>query len=149
MIKNSTYSMLTAALLLNSSWLIPTDTLAANPISKSPSSKIVTLYLLIDTPEQLQQYVADLKKITKPNFNRIIFSFVKPTMPNYVTGNLAHTGILGYFDAGDGKGVQAFNQLKEAVALSKQKNIQTFLSVGGWNYSCNAAVFSCGPANDT
>ncbi len=109
---------------------------------------IVTVYLLIDNPAQLQQYVDDLGKVSKPNFNRVIFSFVRPTLTHYTSGNLAHTGILGYFDEHDGNGVDAFNKLKTAVNLSKQKNIQTFLSVGGWNYSCNFDVVgeACGAA---
>jgi hypothetical protein len=115
---------------------------------QTTTNKLVTVYLLIDKPEQLQKYTDDLKKIGKPNFNRVIFSFVRPTLTNYTSGNLANTGILGYFDEHDGKGVEAFNQLKEATNLSKQKNIQTFLSVGGWNYSCNYDVSgeACGLA---
>lgn len=116
-------------------------------LHKTATEKLVTVYLLIDTPERLLKYTHDLGKIAKPNFNRVIFSFVRPTM-EYQSGNLANSGILGYFNVGDGKGVQAFNQLKDAIKLSKQKNIQTFLSVGGWNYSCNYSVYGalCGPA---
>lgn len=105
------------------------------------SEKIVTVYLLIDEPKQLQQYVDDLNKIDKPNFNRVIFSFVKPTLTDYQSGSLANTGILGYFDEHDGNGAMAFTALKEAVDLSRQKHIETFLSVGGWNYSCNFEVY--------
>jgi hypothetical protein len=114
--------------------------------STPPANKLVTVYLLIDSSAALQQYVNDLNKITKPNFNRVIFSFVRPTLTGYSSGNLANTGILGYFDNGDGNGINSFNQLKSAIALSRQKNIQTFLSVGGWNYSCNYAVYGskCG-----
>ncbi|MBN9229786.1 MAG: hypothetical protein J0I93_02940 [Legionella sp.] len=110
------------------------------------NDKLVSVYLLIDDNKQLQQYIQDLSKIDKPNFNRIIFSFVKPTLTQYQSGSLANTGIMGYFDAHDGKGVDAFQNLKKAVALSKQKNIEAFLSVGGWNYSCNYALFGerCG-----
>ncbi len=106
-------------------------------LHQSASEKRVTVYLLIDTPEQLQKYVADLNNVQKANFNRVVFSFVRPTLLGYQAGNLANTGILGYFDEGDGRGIEAFNQLKEAVKLSKEKSIETFLSVGGWNYSCN------------
>ncbi|MDD3267311.1 MAG: hypothetical protein PHC75_09070 [Burkholderiales bacterium] len=115
----------------------------------TPSAdKIVTAYLLIDSPAQLQKYVDDLNKVSKVNFNRVVFSFVKPTMTKYVSGNLANTGIMGYFENGDGKGEAAFTQLKNAVTLSKAKNIQAFLSVGGWNYSCNFDVYgtNCGDA---
>lgn len=110
------------------------------------ANKEVTVYLLIDTPQELQQYTNDLQAETKVNFNRVIFSFVRPTLPVYTSGSLANTGIMGYFENGDGKGVDAFNQLKAAVELSKAKNIQPFLSVGGWNYSCNFAVYgnNCG-----
>jgi chitinase len=137
------------ALLVSSSLFVSVPAcLAATHAPKISAEKLVTVYLLIDTPERLQKYTDDLKKITKPNFNRVIFSFVRPTMPSYQPGNLANTGILGYFTEGDGKGVEAFKQLKEAIALSKEKNIQAFLSVGGWDYSCNYAVYgdSCGPA---
>ncbi|WP_245183344.1 glycoside hydrolase family 18 protein [Legionella israelensis] len=115
-------------------------------VHREQMKKIVTVYLLIDEPAQLKRYVDDLKKIAKPNFNRVIFSFVRPSLPNYQSGSLANTGILGYFDEGDGNGTEAFNQLKEAVTLSKQKSIETFLSVGGWNYSCNFSLYgeNCG-----
>ena len=115
------------------------------------ADKIITAYLLIDKISQLNQYVEDLNKITKPNFNRVIFSFVKPSLSEYVSGDLANTGILGYFDQqdDDGKSKEAFALLKEAISLSKQKNIQPFLSVGGWNYSCDPSDgFYCGAAND-
>jgi hypothetical protein len=121
----------------------PPPSSATHPTAK----KVVTVYLLIDEPAQLQRYVDDLALVSKPNFNRIVFSFVKPTLTKYTPGNLANTGILGFFDEGNGQGVEAFQQLKQAIQLSKEKNIQTFLSVGGWNYSCNFDVArdACGP----
>lgn len=113
---------------------------------KEFSENVVTVYLLIDTPQVLQNYIDDLNRVDKVNFNRVIFSFVKPTMPNYVSGSLANTGIMGYFDYGDGNGSEAFELLKAAVALSNSKSVQSFLSVGGWNYSCNYEVYGekCG-----
>lgn len=118
--------------------------------ANTPTNKLVSVYLLIDTQAQLQKYIDDLDKVQKPNFNRVIFSFVKPTLTNYRSGNLANTGILGYFNQGDGQGVIAFDLLKKATTLSKVKHIQTLLSVGGWNYSCNFAISgtACGPAPD-
>lgn len=110
------------------------------------NEKIVTVYLLIDTIDTLQQYINDLNTVDKVNFNRVIFSFIKPTLTDYQSGSLANTGILGYFHEGDGHGISAFELLKTAVILSKSKNIQTFLSVGGWNYSCNYEIYGskCG-----
>ena len=69
-------------------------------------------------------------------------------MTNYTPGSLANTGILNYFNEGDGDGQKSFNLLRSAVALSKSKYVQAFLSVGGWNYSCNFAVYGelCGDA---
>src|SRR5436190_1051196 len=94
------------------------------------ADKIVTAYLLIDKVSELTQYLNDLKKVDKANFNRVVFSFVKPSLTEYSSGDLANTGILGYFDQSneDGKSRDAFNLLQEAVRLSKQKNIQAFLS---------------------
>lgn len=88
------------------------------------NEKVVSVYLLIDNPAQLQQYVNDLLKLKKPNFNRVVFSFVRPSLIDYQTGNLAKTGILGYFTDHDGKGAQSFDQLKAAIKLSEEKNIQ-------------------------
>ena len=114
----------------------------------SQGNKIVSVYLLIDNISTLQQYMADLNAVEKVNFNRVIFSFVKPTLTNYTPGSLANTGILNYFNEGDGDGQKSFNLLRSAVALSKSKYVQAFLSVGGWNYSCNFAVYGelCGDA---
>ncbi|KTD41359.1 glycoside hydrolase family 18 protein [Legionella parisiensis] len=140
--KQTCFSVLCSLLMLDSSLSI----VQASPAS---NEKVVSVYLLIDNPEHLQHYVNDLLKLKKPNFNRVIFSFVRPTLIDYQTGNLATSGILGYFTDHDGKGAHAFNQLKAAIKLSEEKNIQTFLSVGGWNYSCNFALVhqACGLAS--
>lgn len=135
-----------------------TKTAAPHSAAHISADKLVTVYLLLDKPATLTQYINDLNNLSnydngdgRPNFNRVILSFVRPTLTNYQTGNLANTGILGYFDQGDGNGQKAFDQLKTAIQLSHQKNIQVFLSVGGWNYSCNYAVYGskCGapPSN--
>ncbi len=121
-------------------------------VTTPTATNVVSVYLLIDNPAQLQQYADDLNSVSKVNFNRVIFSFVRPTLTNYTSGNLSHTGILGYFKgingAGQANGAADFTALKNAVTLSKAKGIQAFLSVGGWNYSCNPAFYSnCGPAD--
>ncbi len=122
------------------------------PTPPAPTAdSVVSVYLLIDNLATLESYVSDLSKVDKVNFNRVIFSFVRPTIPNYTSGDLSNTGILGYFGTGDGNGVTAFNSLKSAISASRAKNIQTFISVGGWNYSCNYDVYGdkCGPSTDT
>lgn len=147
--KASFNSILYVALILSCSLLLYSKSINTEPTStySDQNEKIVSVYLLIDTPQQLQKYVNDLAKIQKPNFNRVIFSFVRPTLIDYQSGNLATTGILGYYTDHDGKGAQAFQALKTAIKLSKEKHIQAFLSVGGSNYSCNFDVDKevCGP----
>ncbi len=137
--------------------LLVTNTIISHPAKvrlSDSDSKIVSVYLLLEKTSTLTQYINDLNNLSnndngdgRPNFNRVILSFFRPTLTNYQSGNLANTGILGYFDQGDGKGQAAFNLLKQAIALSHSKNIQVFLSVGGWNYSCNYSVYGdkCGP----
>lgn len=128
---------------------LPSTSSKITPNPTTPTTdttKIVTVYLLIDTIDTLQQYINDLQLVNKVNFNRVIFSFIKPTLTNYQSGSLANTGILGYYNNGDGNGIESFNLLKIAINLSKLKNIQTFLSIGGWNYSCNYEIYQtkCG-----
>ncbi len=155
-LKKSRYAYrLYAVLLLCFSFftLFPMDAVAITNTNIMSNEKIVAVYLLLDNSERLQQYVHDLAKVKKTNFNRVIFSFIRPTLTDYQSGNLADTGILGYYTDYDGKGAQAFNALKAAISLSKEKKIQTFISVGGWNYSCNFDVAreNCGspPARGT
>lgn len=110
------------AFIFNYSSLALAESANINPmIAPKQDEKIVSVYLLIDKPEQLQQYMIDLSRIQKPNFNRVLFSFVKPTLINYNSESLAETGILGYYTAHDGKGAQAFQALKAAIKLSKEK----------------------------
>ncbi len=129
--------------------------LNTNSVTKSNSdngNNIVTVYLLIDNLDQLKTYVNDLALVDKANFNRVIFSFVRPTLLNYTSGDLANTGILGFFNGDpNDQGQYAFQQLKDAVANSRAKNIQAFISVGGWNYSCNYPVYgsACGDESST
>jgi hypothetical protein len=139
------------ALLFSVATSTTTRTSPSLPLSSSAkgaanTENVVTVYLLIDTIATLEQYIADLNSVNKVNFNRVIFSFVKPTLTNYERGSLANTGILGYFSTGDGNGASSFELLKTAISLSKSKNIQAFLSVGGWNYSCNYEIYGskCG-----
>lgn len=64
---------------------------------KSDHQKLVTVYLLIDGPAQLKQYVDDLNRVNKVNFNRIIFSFEDPAI---VTG-FDSLGLMTYDLCGD------------------------------------------------
>ena len=113
------------------------------------TQKYVTPYLLIDNWTRMNKFMSDLASVSKPNFNRVVISFLKPSLQNYQDGSLANTGILGYFTTGDGDGVNSFNKLKANIATIKAKNIEVLISVGGWNYSCDPAYYSnCGPVGD-
>jgi chitinase len=114
------------------------------------SGNVISAYLLIESVADLQRYSTDLAATAKPNFNRLILSFVRPQFPTYTHGDLSNSGIMGHYQGQDASGVSDFNLLKAAVQQSQAKNISVFLSVGGWNYSCDYAGPSggsaCGPA---
>ena len=112
-LRRLTLLMVMLPLIINSSQLYATLLNEQPKLStvSSHANKYVTVYLLIDTPDQLKRYVDDLAKVKKANFNRVVFSFVRPTLTHYEQGNLANTGILGYFDQGDGQGIEAFKRI--------------------------------------
>lgn len=94
---------------------------------------------------------------TKPNFNRLILSFLQPTFTNYTKGSLACSGILGFYCAPTSQvgaeqhemmrqaqlkdGISSFNALKTDIAKLKAQGVEVFLAIGGWDYSCNAQLY--------
>lgn len=67
-------------------------------------------------------------------------------MTKYTKNNLAYTGLAAYFEEGDGKGEATFSKLKAVIQGFQAKNATVFLSIGGWDYSCNYNVYGdlCG-----
>lgn len=65
-------------------------------------------------------------------FNRIYIAFIRPDMV-YTSESLDSTGLehLG------SDGMAAFKNLKKFVKSMKDKQIEVFLSLGGWDWSCN------------
>jgi chitinase len=109
----------------------------------------VSVYVLLNTDALLDRFLGDIQAAgPKLPFNKINLAFARPTMDRYVSGSLAYTGIAGYYEQGSGQGVEAFKKLKKIVALLKAKNVEVYLSLGGWDYSCNYPLYldKCGPA---
>lgn len=52
---------------------------------------------MINNKEALEKFVTQLGSVSKPDFNRVSISFIAPSIHTYTTGNLACTGIMGYY----------------------------------------------------
>ena len=125
------------------------------------NNPLVISYLLLGskTADQplgyLNLLLNDLQRTPKTSFNRLVLSFIQPTLyvdaTHHVTSNnLACTGILGYycdpqnlsnyasaFTAQQTQGAADFTALKAAIAQIQGNGIEVFIAVGGWDYSCN------------
>lgn len=117
-------------------------------------------YASLDNLEALSQQVASQKS----NFNKLVLSFVQPSLVNYTQNDLACTGLFGYVcDPAavnkvrrDNKSVADFSQLKEIINTFKLHGVETYIAVGGWNFSCipeyydvtAGKVDACGPAGE-
>lgn len=53
-------------------------------------------YFMINSLETLDKFINQLGN-DKPSFNRLVLSFIQPSIHTYETGNLACTGILGHY----------------------------------------------------
>ncbi|KAJ3076809.1 hypothetical protein HDU98_000109 [Podochytrium sp. JEL0797] len=110
--------------------LLPTASpLATPPIS---NSKIVAGYLLLDPttgPTKLKSLAANAATLP---LNRVILSFVSPTM-TYVPGSKTLVDAdIGYSRTGD----FGFKKVKKYVAQLQAGGVEVFLAMGGWNFNC-------------
>lgn len=117
-------------------------------------------YASLDNLEALSQQVASQKS----NFNKLVLSFVQPSLINYTQNDLACTGLFGYVcdtatvnkKPRDNKSTADFSQLKEIINTFKLHGVETYIAVGGWNFSCipeyydvtAGKVDACGPAGE-
>ncbi|MGN4980394.1 toxin [Aeromonas dhakensis] len=117
-------------------------------------------YASLDNLESLSQQVASQKS----NFNKLVLSFVQPSLINYTQNDLACTGLFGYVcdtatvnkKPRDNKSTADFSQLKEIINTFKLHGVETYIAVGGWNFSCipeyydvtAGKVDACGPAGE-
>jgi len=113
------------------------------------ANKVVSVYVLIDTDKDLDNFKNFVRSNAKLPFNRVLLSFLRPTFPIYEKDSLANTGMVGNFTTSSAQEKHAkdqFTELKGIIAELQKKNVSAFLSVGGWNYSCNYDVYKdqCG-----
>ncbi|MEG0007418.1 MAG: glycosyl hydrolase family 18 protein [Aeromonas sp.] len=117
-------------------------------------------YASLNNLEALSQQVASQKS----NFNKLVLSFVQPSLVNYTQNDLACTGLFGYVcdtatvnkKPKDNKSAAGFSQLKEIINTFKLHGVETYIAVGGWNFSCipeyydvtAGKVNACGPAGE-
>lgn len=117
-------------------------------------------YASLDNLEALSQQVTSQKS----NFNKLVLSFVQPSLINYTQNDLTCTGLFGYVcdtatvnkKPRDNKSTADFSQLKEIINTFKLHGVETYIAVGGWNFSCipeyydvtAGKVDACGPAGE-
>lgn len=117
-------------------------------------------YASLDNLETLSNQVASQKS----NFNKLVLSFVQPSLVNYTQNDLACTGLFGYVCdtttqnnlADNNKSIADFSQLRDIINTFKLHGVETYIAVGGWNFSCipeyydvtAGKVDACGPAGE-
>ncbi|MNJ40305.1 hypothetical protein D3C77_351970 [compost metagenome] len=122
-------------------------------------------YASIDQLEMLSRSIAS----NKSSFNKLMLSFVQPSYRIYQPGSLECTGLFGYTcdnvllsEAIDRKGKKPRNatddfvRLRNVISELKSNGVDTYLAVGGWNFSCIPEYYdatvgapnSCGPEGE-
>lgn len=117
-------------------------------------------YATLDNLEGLSNQIAS----EKSSFNKLVLSFVHPSLFNYTSNDLSCTGLFGYtcdenktsLAIDHDKSMADFSRLKEIVSSFKQSGVDTYIAVGGWNFSCipkyydatTNKVNACGPAGE-
>ncbi|KAF9089315.1 hypothetical protein BGX23_006768 [Mortierella sp. AD031] len=106
--------------------------------SEAANNPVVAGYLLLNPTNGAAKLKALADNAANIPVNRIFLSFARPGMV-YVPGSntLEHVG-LAYGTSGD----YGFADLKAQVAKLKAGGVETFLSMGGWNYGCFPYVYT-------
>ncbi|WP_445219728.1 hypothetical protein ACKWRH_06080 [Bradyrhizobium sp. Pa8] len=116
--------------------------------------------------ENLKELSAKIEH-EQTNFNSLVLSFVQPSLTKYTSNDLTCTGLFGNTctsDKGSTKSVSTetrdpkvdFQTLKRVVADLKAHGVETYIAVGGWNFSCHPKIYdatagkknSCGPQDE-
>ncbi|MCO4173861.1 toxin [Aeromonas veronii] len=117
-------------------------------------------YATLDNLEGLSNQIVG----EKSSFNKLVLSFVQPSLFNYTSNDLSCTGLFGYTCGADKtsqesdhvKSMADFSRLKGIVSSLKQSGVDTYIAVGGWNFSCIPEYYdatankvnACGPAGE-
>ncbi len=145
---------------------------ASGAMAQTPE---ITAYYLSgsDAPANTPGYYASLENLEtlsnqvasqKSNFNKLVLSFVQPSLVNYSQYDLACTGLFGYICdtttqknlADNNKSTADFARLRDIINAFKVNGVETYIAVGGWNFSCipeyydvtAGKVDACGPAGE-
>lgn len=128
----------------------------------------ITAYYLSDTENSeyasltnLEQFAHTITTNQKTNFNRLVLSFVQPSLQFYKPemNSLQCTGLFGTFCDSEPELItyeeqqDTFDRLKLVIAELKDSGIETYIALGGWNFSCNPDYYdkttgqtgACGP----
>ncbi|MGY3910117.1 glycosyl hydrolase family 18 protein [Aeromonas piscicola] len=147
------------ALLFASGAMAQTPEITAYYLSGSDApANTPGYYASLDNLETLSNQVASQKS----NFNKLVLSFVQPSLVNYSQYDLACTGLFGYICntttkknlADNNKSTADFARLRDIINAFKVNGVETYIAVGGWNFSCipeyydvtAGKVDACGPA---
>ena len=149
------------ALLFASGAMAQTPEITAYYLSGSDApANTPGYYASLDNLEILSNQVASQKS----NFNKLVLSFVQPSLVNYSQYDLACTGLFGYICdtttqknlADNNKSTADFARLRDIINAFKVNGVETYIAVGGWNFSCipeyydvtAGKVDACGPAGE-
>lgn len=129
-----------------------------------------------DAPQGTPKYYATLDNLAelnkrigaqKSSFNKLVLSFVQPSLIDYQSNYLVCTGLFGYTcekghkndndETRREKSRLDFTHLKEVIGSLKKSGVDTYIAVGGWNFSCIPSYYdiashnvnACGPENET
>lgn len=117
-------------------------------------------YATLDNLAELDKRIS----AQKSSFNKLVLSFVQPSLIDYQSNYLACTGLFGYTceegqnynDLKREKSRIDFSILKEVIGSLKKNGVDTYIAVGGWNFSCipryydmtSQSVNACGPEDE-
>lgn len=117
-------------------------------------------YATMDNLEGLSHQIADQKS----NFNKLVLSFVQPSLVNYISNDLSCTGLFGYTcdpnnkknEIDHAKSSADFSILKNIITSFKESGVEVYVAVGGWNFSCipeyydatTGKINACGPEGE-
>ncbi|MBK2027336.1 hypothetical protein IB642_00830 [Allofrancisella guangzhouensis] len=137
------------------------DAAAISNVLGEQEEPLVSAYYLGDSDSgsqwaSLERFQTLANEVTEQgtNFNKLILSFVQPSLFYYQSGSLAGTGLFGYFiDRNwssekiinfqkDSKAREDFQRLKNIISQFERSGVHVYLAVGGWNFSCDPNLYT-------
>lgn len=113
------------------------------------------------TLNNLERLADNIESTNSSNFNKLILSFVQPSLKFYNPSieSLQCTGLFGtYCDSEPSQidialEIENFFRLQNVIQRLKNRGVETYLALGGWNFSCDPEYYdittgkqnACGP----